>query len=49
VAEVPGEVVSEHAEEHVRADALGQVMIDGPHMQVHRLETPERATITLGG
>jgi hypothetical protein len=40
---VPLHVVSQHAEEDVCAHAIGLTMVDGAHVQVHRLQTAEGA------
>ena len=33
-AQVPGEVAGEHADQHVAADPVGEVVVDGPQVQV---------------
>jgi hypothetical protein len=40
---VPLHIVREQAEKDVTADPILQVMMDGPHLEVDRLETPERS------
>ena len=34
LAQVPGEVAGEHADQHVAADPAGEVVVDGPQVQV---------------
>ena len=34
VAQVPGEVAGEHADQDVAADPVGEVVVDGPQVQV---------------
>ena len=34
LAQVPGEVAGEHADQHVAADPLGEVVVDRPQVQV---------------
>src|SRR5215510_4300848 len=42
-AQVPGEVAGEHADQHVAADPAGQVVVDGPQVQVVGLGDAEVA------
>ena len=44
---MPGEVVGEHAQEHVRADALGEAMVDRADLEFGAFEGPERALDVL--
>lgn len=39
---MPGEVVGEHAEEHVRADAGLEVVVDRADLKLRAFEGPER-------
>lgn len=41
--EVPDDVLGEHADEEVGADALLEPVVDGTNQEVHALEGPERA------
>src|SRR5216683_742370 len=41
VAQVPGEVAGEHADQHVGFDALFEAVVDGPQVQVVGLEVAE--------
>src|SRR5437773_5651106 len=43
LAQVPGEVAGEHADQHVAADPAGQVVVDGPQVQVVGLGDAEVA------
>ena len=43
VAEMPGEVVGEHAEEHVRADAVVEAVMDRADLQLGAFEGAKRA------
>jgi ferric-dicitrate binding protein FerR (iron transport regulator) len=38
---VPGEVGGEHADEHVRADAAGEAVVDGSQVQIDGFEAAE--------
>src|SRR5215471_4423433 len=40
---VPFDIVREHAQQHVSANALSAAMMDRPHFEIDRLETSERA------
>ena len=41
LAEVPGDVGREHAQEHMRTDPLGSVVKDGPQVEVIDLDDTE--------
>ncbi len=40
---VPFDIISQHAQKHVRPHPVCEVVIDGTDLQVHALHTPERA------
>ena len=42
-AHVPLDVVGEHAQQDVRAHPIGQMVVDGAHLQIDRLERAEGA------
>src|SRR5678816_1994033 len=43
VAHVPFQVVGEHAEKDMRAHAIGEPVIDRPHVQINGLDAAEGA------
>ena len=43
LAHVPFDVVGEHAQQHVSAHALGEVVVDGPHLEIDGLDAVEGA------